>query len=234
MGRRARRLSLTALGGACAAVIVSGVAGVASGPPATASSPTKAGYTAALSGSTFLLKTQLTVPTLTCSTTQAGIAPGAYLTSTTSTTGGALFIACSGGSPVYQAVATVNNTRSVLSKLTVAPGDDLMITVSVDAAATTVAVKDATKATRQSVSGAGSAPTQLFVGDAAVPASGGNLLAVPPFGTIRFRTTTLNLVDLGSTSPAAVNMVNSASVVQIVTHKLSATGAAFNTTFAHS
>jgi Peptidase A4 family len=234
MNSRTGRLSLSALVTACAAVIVSGATGVASAPASSASSPNEAGYTATVSGSTFLLKTQFTVPTLTCSTAQAGIEPGAYLKTPTSVTGGGIFIACSGGIAGYEALATINNTRSALSTLRVAPGDDIVIRVAVSAAATTVAVVDATKAARQSLSGAGSAPTELLVGDAAVLSSGGGNLAVPSFGKIRFRTTTLNKVDLGASSPTAVNMVNSASVVQITTAKLSVTGAAFKTTFAHS
>jgi hypothetical protein len=234
MGLNARlvsRRSLTALGCASAALVVSGATAMAAAP-ATPTSHTEAGYTAAITGSTFLLKTQLTVPTLTCSG-QAGIQPGAYLTTATSSTGGAVYIACSAVTPVYEAVATINGVRTVLTKVTVAPGDAINISVSVSATATSVAVIDTTKATRQTLTGAGSAPTHLFVGDQAVPTSGG-LLAVPSFGKLRFRTTTLNKVDFGSTTPAAVNMANSANVVQITTGKLSVTGAAFVTTFAHS
>jgi hypothetical protein len=234
MNSRTGRLSLSALVTASAAVIVSGATGVASAAASSASSPNEAGYTATVSGSTFLLKTQFTVPTLTCSTAQAGIEPGAYLKTSTSTTGGGIFIACSGGIAGYEALATINNTRSALSTLAVAPGDAIVIRVSVSAAATTVVVLDTTKAARQSMSGAGSAPTQLLVGDAAVLSSGGGNLAVPSFGKIRFRTTTLNKVDLGAGSPTAVNMVNSASVLQITTGKLSSTGAAFETKFVHS
>jgi hypothetical protein len=231
--RRTHRLSLTALGSACAAIIVSGVTGVASGLPAT-SSPTEAGYTATVSGSTFVLKTQLTVPTLTCSTTQAGIQAGAYLENATSTTGGAIDLACSGRSAAFQAVATINNTPTVLTKLTIAAGDAISITVSVSATATTVVVVDTTKTTRESLSGTGSAPTHLLVGDTAVAASGGGNLAVPSFVKIRFKGTLLITVDLGASSPTAVNMVNAASVVQITAGKLSTAGTAFSTIFDHS
>jgi plastocyanin len=202
-------------------------------PTVTPTSHTEAGYTAAITGSTFLLKTQLTVPTLTC-TGQAGLQPGAYLMTATSSTGGAVYVACSAETPVYEAVATINGVRTVLTKVTVSPGDAVKFNVTVSATATSVAVIDATKGTRQSESGAGSAPTHLFVGDQAVPSSGGGYLAVPSFGKLRFRTTTLNKVDFGSTTPAAVNMANAANVVQITTGKLSATGAAFVTTFVHS
>lgn len=235
MGLNARlvsRMSLTAVGCASAALVVSGAMAMAAAP-ATPTSHTEAGYTAAITGSTFLLKTQFTVPTLTCSG-QAGIQPGAYLTTATSSTGGAIYVACSAKTPVYEAVATINGVRTVLTKVTVAPGDAINISVTVSATATSVAVIDTTKATRQTLTGAGNAPTHLFVGDQAVPSSGGGSLAVPAFGKIRFRTTTLNKVDFGSVTPAAVNMANSASVVQITTGKLSATGAAFVTTFAHS
>jgi hypothetical protein len=234
MNTRTGRLSLGALGGTCVAMIISAAPGVVLAAPSAASSPNQAGYTATVAGSTFLLKTQFVVPTLTCSTTQAGIEPGAYLTTATTVTGGGIFIACSGGVAGYEALATINNTRTALSKLSVAPGDDIKISVSVSATATNVAVVDATKATRQSVSGTGSAPTQLLAGDAAVLASGGGNLAVPTFGMIRFRTTTLNKVDLGASSPTAVDRVNSAGVVQITTGKLSTTGAAFETKFVHS
>jgi hypothetical protein len=229
---RVSRRSLTALGCAGAAVLVSGVTAMAA-PVATLTSQTEAGYTAAITGSSFLLKTQITVPSITCSG-QAGIQPGAYLTTATSSTGGSVYVACSAETPIYQAVATINGVRTVLTKVTVSPGDAININVTVSASATTVAVIDATKATRQSEAGAGSAPTHLFVGDQAVPKSGGGLLAVPSFGKLRFRTTTLNKVDFGSTTPSAVNMANASNVVQITTGKLSATGAAFVTTFAHS
>jgi hypothetical protein len=200
--------------------------------PVTPTSTTEAGYTAAISGSTFLLKTQFTVPSHTCNG-QAGIQPGAYLM-TTSSTGGGILVGCSAETPGYEAVAMINGVRTVLTKITVAPGDVINISVSVSASTTTVAVIDTTKATRQSETGAGIAPTHLFVGDQAVPASGGGLLAVPNIGKLRFRTTTLNKVDFGSTNPTAVNMANSANVVQITTGKLSATGAAFVTTWVHS
>ena len=103
------------------------------------------------------------------------------------------------------------------------------------ASATTVAVIDTTKATRQSEAGAGSVPTHLFVGDQAVPSQRWRLAGCSVnFGKLRFRTTTLNKIDFGSTTPAAVNMANAANVVQITTGKLSATGAAFVTTWVHS
>src|SRR5450759_5252123 len=97
MNSRTGRLSLGALGGTCAAMIISAATGVVLAAPSAASSPNEAGYTANVSGSTLLLKTQFIVPTLTCSTTQAGMEPGAYLTTATTMTGGGIFIACSGG-----------------------------------------------------------------------------------------------------------------------------------------
>jgi hypothetical protein len=226
------RRSLTALGCACAALVVSGATAMAAAP-VTPTSTTEAGYTVASTGSTFLLKTQFTVPTHACSG-QAGIQPGAYTMTATTSTGGGVLMGCSAETPGYEAVAMINGVRTVLTKVTVAPGDDINISVAVSASASTVAVIDTTKATRQSETGAGSVPTHLFVGDQAVPASGGGLLAVPNFGKLRFRTTTLNKVDFGSTTPSAVNMANSANVVQITTGKLSATGAAFVTTWVHS
>ena len=229
---RAVRISLAGSGIALTAMLLSAISGGAAGVT-NPNSTTEAGYTGPVSGSTLLLKTQLTVPTLSC-TGQAGLQPGAYLMTATSTSGGAIYVSCSANTPVYEAIAVVNNSRSVLSSVTIAPGDAINISVSVSATATSVAVIDTTKSTRQSVAGAGSAPTHLFVGDQAVPASGGGLLAVPAFGKIRFRTTTLNKVDFGSTNPTAVNMATSANVVQITTGKLSTTGAAFVTTFVHS
>jgi hypothetical protein len=227
------RRSLTALGCASAALVITGATAIAAAP-VTPTSTTEAGYTAAITGSTFLLKTQFTVPTLTCSG-QAGIQSGAYLiTGTSTSTGGGILVGCSAETPGYEAVALINGVRTVLTKITVAPGDAINVSVNVSASATNVAVIDTTKSTRQSEAGPGIAPTHLLVGDQSVGASGGGLLAVPNFGKLRFRTTTLNKVDFGSTTPTAVNMANSANIVQITTGKLSTTGAAFVLTFAHS
>ncbi|MDQ6878310.1 MAG: hypothetical protein M3082_11610 [Candidatus Dormibacteraeota bacterium] len=173
--------------------------------------------------------TSFKLEAISCSATNQGMAPGlAILNSTYGVAGGYIIESCATGTPVYSAVAVLNNARGL--PITVTVGDKISITVAVSSTATTVEVSDVTTHMARTRTGAGATPSALYVGINALSWAG-TLMAVPTFLTERFNSTTVNGAALSTTTPAAIDRTTSGAVIEIKTGKLNSVGTGFTEAF---
>lgn len=211
--------------------------GHAAGPAtaATTSNRTFAGYqTGVPAGSATVLTASFTVPALSCTTTDRGIAADAgVLVSKTASVSG-VFIGCVSGAAVYYPWVFVNGTETDYASSPVAVGDVIDLTTKVSTNRTRVQVTDVTTGVTQKIIGAGASAGAAFIGDDGWGDSSGNLEHVPAFGKLTFKTCVLDAMALASWRPQAYQRVNSIGTLQISNGNLWPGGTAFTTHFVHS
>ena len=180
------------------------------------------------------------LPSLTCTSTLAGVGPGTFMLTGTSTSsnfnGAAVLMECNGGTPTAQAQVIVDGVATGATN-TLFVGDLMRGTVSTSATTTTATIQDVTAGHTFTLtkSGAGAASLEELLMDDSLVSSTGSPLPVATFGKIPFGGI-VGGKPLGSVTPReAFNMETSTSVVQILTSGLGGKNKnIFLTTWKHS
>lgn len=181
------------------------------------------------------------VPALTCSSSgERGVAPMvAMLTGPASNeklnVAGILML-CDNGTPFEQPLLGVNSDVTT-SGHALAVGDELKVTITTSASATTATVADLTKGHSfvLTASGKGAAAVEAYIIDDSVRTPSGTQLPLYDFGTLSFTSCAVGGKPIGSVPGQAFNMETSTRVLQILTGPI--TGAqknAFLTTWKHA
>jgi hypothetical protein len=192
------------------------------------SSHTFAGYITAPAGVS-KVSAVFTIPTVTCGSSNQGIAPGLFLAGTSAFSGVATLAACQGGHASYTVAIIINSVESHV--LSIAGGNKVKGSVSVTASKTSVSFKDLTTGVSKSATGAGGAVSEALLGDDGVDFNHVQV-PVPTFKTNAFTSCLVGTAALGSTSPIAYNMTTTGGVLQVLTSALTG-GNAFIETFKH-
>jgi IPT/TIG domain len=161
------------------------------------------------------------IPSISCpSDTTSGIGPGAYMVAGPSGEdfdGADVSMQCSDGSLLTGEYVVVDNTNTEYSD-PVSPGDVIEASVSLTSTATTVTIKDLTKADRFSLVGtaSGASGVSEFVGVDTLSNSSG-VLPVPAFSSVKFSDSSLGGTPLGGTSPSALALTFGCAVTLLPT-----------------
>ena len=202
---------------------------------AATSNRTFAGYqTNVPAGSATVLTSSFTVPALSCTTTDRGIAADAGVLASKTASVSGVFIGCVSGVAVYYPWLLVNGTETDYSSNPVAAGDVIDLTTKVSTNRTRVQVTDVTTGVTQKIIGAGFSPRAAYAGDDGWGDSSGRLEHVPDFGKLTFKNCILDGKALASWRPQAYQRVNSIGTLQISTGNFWPGGTAFTTHFQHS
>jgi Peptidase A4 family len=136
---------------------------------------------------------------------------------------------CSGGQAEYSAWYEMYPAYPVTYSNTVEPGDVITETVSYSSSKYTLTLKDSTegwtKTTSKKESGLSRSSAEVV---AEAPYSGG-VLPLDNFGTVNFRSSTVNGASLSSTDPTGINMVSDSGVPEATISSLS--GGSFSITW---
>lgn len=176
-----------------------------------------------------------TLPTLTCTPTNAGIVPSLVFTnfSTNRFTSAGVYVQCLGGVPNYGSLVEINNHFSYLTQ-TLSAGDKIRFNIKVTATSTNVTITDVTNhsSVKSTVSGPGGGGTftGASVGDSAI---GSPPQPVAQFSTLAFSAIKVNNAPLGAGGPLSGSDMYNGATLQISASNLSQTGSGFTTTFAH-
>lgn len=176
-----------------------------------------------------------TLPTLTCTPTNAGIVPSLVFTNfgASNFTSAGVYVQCLGGVPNYGSIIEINNRFSFHSQ-TLNAGDKIRFNIKVTATSTSVSITDTTNhsSVKSSVSGPGGGGTftGASVGDSAI---GSGPEPVAQFSTLAFSAIKVNNAPLGAGGTLAGSDMYSGATLQISASNLSQTGSGFTTTFAH-
>ncbi|MHB1582442.1 MAG: hypothetical protein ACYCU7_17315 [Acidimicrobiales bacterium] len=180
---------------------------------------------------------EYTVPTLTCSGTRSGIAPGAFVDagspSAVKFDAAQVVMECINGQPVMRAAVEVNSVSNS-SSATIYPGDLIKVAVLTSATETVAKVVDMTSGHtfHFAKTGAGEPALQEYLIDNSVLARNGNNLPVVDFGALTFRSAEISGVPIGSVTPrGAYDLDSPKQVVEIHTGPINKAGYAFTTTF---
>jgi hypothetical protein len=161
------------------------------------------------------------IPSISCpSGTTSGIGPGAYMVAGPSGDdfdGADVSMQCSNGSLLTGEYVVVDNTNTQYSD-PVSPGDVIEASVSLTSTATTVTIKDLTKAERFSLEGTASGASGVaeYLGVDTLSNSSG-VMPVPALTSVRFSDTSLGGTPLGSTSPSALALTLGCAVTLVPT-----------------
>jgi hypothetical protein len=206
---------------------------------AAARSRTFAGYqTAVTAGSATSSAATFTVPALSCTTADRGIAADAGVAAnkfkTASVAG--VFLGCAKGKAVYFPWLLANGAESNYTTTHFSAGDVINLSASVTTSGITVQVTDVTKSVSvtNTITGAGASADAAWIGDDGWGSSTGALLGVPGFGKLAFTNCLIDGTALGGWHPQAYQRVNSHGTVQIATGGPWPGGTAFTTHYQHS
>lgn len=191
------------------------------GPSAAGSSATDstvfAGYEALSAASS--VTDRFVVPPISCTSgTTGGIGPGAYMVASGSEFDGAdVSLQCSGGTLLSGEYVIVNNSNTEYGN-PVAPGDVIEATVSLSETATTVTIKDLTKAHQFSLQGTGTGATAEaeFLGVDTLSGSSG-VLPVPPLTSVPFSHASIGTTPVGSVSTTRLTLTRGCGVTLLAT-----------------
>jgi hypothetical protein len=196
-----------------------------------------AGYeTAVTKGSSTTVLASFAIPTLTCTTTDRAIAPGAAIGTDNGKSASAafVFVGCVNGAASYFPGLVVNGREKDYTTTLFAAGDVIDLITKVSTNRTRVQVTDVTTGVTELKIRAGGSARFPSIGDEGWVTSSGALEHVPDFGKLKFRNCTVDGKTLAHWHPEAFQRVNSNGTVQIAIGSLSSTGIAFATRFEHS
>ncbi len=172
-----------------------------------------------------------TVPSITCSSAERGVAAGVFLIGSAPVFTSALAeAACSGGTAEYGAAIYVNDT--LITSLIVSPNDEIAVTVKESATSSKVTLDDITSGTTQSSGGSGGIATKWFIADDSL-VSGSVELGVPTFTSNAFTSASVDETALGSFTPRTEYERVKGSTVQLVPTSITG-GQSFNVLFKHN
>jgi hypothetical protein len=197
-------------------------------PTSTGSAPGYAGYDGVAPTSAVTVSASFVVPTISCPAADyLGTIPGVIVGRSDAFLGVGIALECFAGSAVYDPVVFFNGPFTHL-KLTINPGDTVVVKVAVGATAIGT-VADKTTGVTQKRSFTGFAAGYVDVGDDS-EYDYYSQLGVPDFGIAHFASVTVNGNPLSSISPSGYDMGNGATTL-IETGTLNSHGNAFTTTF---
>ncbi len=184
---------------------------------------------------------RFTIPTISCSPTNSGVGPGAFVITTKRVgrstvsyiNGAGLIVSCENNLATYQlATAVAGNERNAAI---VEPGDVIFVQVHVSSRATSVAIKDLTANQSETQSGAGAKPSYVSIGTAGIEQAGVQF-GVDNFSTVRFTNVVINGRTLAWWKPFAVERYRVEShkqVIQIRPSAIARGGESFTLSFIH-
>jgi hypothetical protein len=195
-----------------------------------------AGYALAKAPAIASASATLVVPKLlSCTATTSAVGAVVAVTTrsgtTVSSSGVLLVLECASGKPLYGAFGEIYGSPTFLP--VVAPGDTLLVTVSVTSTVLKVTFADATKHSSKTLSGPGAVGTAVDEG-MALATQGGNPLPIPNFGTMSFSAAKMDGKTPAAVHAVATDMRTKGGTLQIATGALSATGNRWTETFKHS
>jgi hypothetical protein len=180
----------------------------------------EAGYVTFLNATSETLTTTFTVPALTCTATNAGIAPGAFIfdgpTSAEKLDGAAVIDQCVSGKAQANAATVIAGATNNDTTHAVAAGDKIQVTVTVGTGGTSVKVQDLTtgRTFTDTASGTDTAPDAELPGvDAVISGSTLTQLPVPTFSGASFTSTMVGGTAIGTASPTAVQWVKGCAIL---------------------
>jgi hypothetical protein len=184
----------------------------------------------------FNLTARFVLPTLSCASATAGIAPYIYLAH--SQVG--VFVGCVDGKAHYFPFIDLNGHTTNYGSVTFKPGDTITLHLVEGPNSASLSVTEMKHKITEKKTGAGQQGLGFpGIGDGSWVLNG-HELPVPDFGTLRFEHCTRNGAALGAGgSPGTpvvfrYNRVNSHGVLQIQTSALSSNLGSFRTVFRHS
>lgn len=193
-----------------------------------------AGYqTGVTAGSATSSAASFTVPTLSCTTANRVIAPGAGAAAnnfkTASVAG--VSIGCQNGKAVYFPFLVANGAEANYTSTRFSAGDVINLSASVTTSGITVQVTDVTKnvSVATTITGAGASANAAWIGDESWYSSSGTRLGVPNFGKLTFTNCLIDGKAFGGWHPQAYQRVNGRGTVEIATGGFWPGGTTFNT-----
>ena len=209
----------------------------AAGPAAAAapiSNRTFAGYqTNVPAGSATVVTSSFTLPVLSCTTVNLGIAADAGVVANNTGSIAGVFIGCLNGAATYYPWLLVNGTETDYPSSPFAAGNVINLTANVSTTGTTVQVTDVTTGVTEQLTGAGFSTGAAYVGFDGWGNSSGQLMHVPSFGKLQFKSCLVDGKALASWRPQAYQRVNSVGTLQIATGAFWPGGTAFTTRYEH-
>ena len=198
------------------------------------SSGAQAGYEVTPTPTTASAGAHWTVPTVTCTTTGEGMAPGTFLfeSSNGAPVGVTVLIDCSSGSPTYTAYF-IGPSGVVASTVAVSAGDSLQSSVTQSANATTGTLKDTTTKTHQSFSDTGGTPGYAFLGIDTL-FNGTNTIPVPTFTNDPFSHALMDGMTPAAAGATALDLSINPPKINIKTSGLNTAGNKFKEVFKHN
>jgi hypothetical protein len=210
--------------------------GLLAGPAANPQSTAFGGYTEKPAAS-LTAGAGFKVPALTCTTTLAGVAVGAFIFNSVNTkalTGASVWVTCQKGLAVYYGALEANGKKASTTFIPKA-GDAIAVSVAQSTTGSKASLRDMTQAKSQSLSGTGTSNSVDLVGVDSILTTTSAQAPVPSFGAISYASATESGTTLAAGKAVAVDMANASKVVQILTGPLNvATGNRFTETFKHS
>jgi hypothetical protein len=204
-----------------------------------ATSTGQAGYFVTKAPASASASVKFTVPRLTCTSTNAGVAFGSTIftgTGTTSSyTAANLFVLCRGGAPLFAAVVAVN-AHATQGSFTPAAGDVITASVTESTTAAKAVLTDVTKSkilSARAVTGRTNALVLDGV-DTLLSNTTGKPLPIPNFGTENFRAGQEDGTTVHAAGAIAVDLKTATGVLKIHTGTLNAAGDVWNELFKHS
>lgn len=220
-----------------------GAADAVAGPALTPSFSSSNVADTSFAGWAFIPKTAtsvtalFTVPTLSCTSTHSGIAPGAFVDagspSAVKFDAAQVVMECVNGQPVMRPAVEVNSVSNT-SSAAVYPGDVIKVVVLTSATETVAKVVDMTSghAFHFGKTGASEPALEEYLIDNSVLARDGNSLPVVDFGMLAFRSAQISGAPIGSVTPSgAYDLDSRKQVLEIQTGPINKAGYAFTTTF---
>ena len=204
--------------------------------PTIASSRQFASYALAPAPATVSASTTLVVPKVAgCPSTSTGVDAAVLVTTgsgaTASASAGDVFLSCNHGQPHFGLGFLLNGART--SFLDPAPGDTIVLGVSVTSTKVMVGIYDRTKGFAKIVSGPGAVGVKVFLGMFAVTGTG-PLEPIPNFGAMSFGSASIDGSTPAAVHAVATNMKNRTGTLQIATSPLGAAGNSWTENFKHS
>ena len=193
--------------------------------PLFRSSSVDAGYRLTVVKKTASVSATVVVPTATCTSTDEFMSLGVFVVrSRVATSGSAVQIDCSGGSPQYTGVCYSYNGGIAWS---VNPGDTVQFSYQTPHGL--CALSDTTNGQGGNLEFGPTRGTLVLVG-VAPRVSGGVASPIPTFTNIPFSSASINGVTIAASGALRFNLVGN-GVVEIVTSKLNSSGDGFTETF---
>jgi hypothetical protein len=147
------------------------------------------------------------VPRITCQHPFGGVGPSVLVysnvnsrTGTHRTSGGGVGVACENGQPFYQSVFILNDKTRQSGLIKFAPGDVVVVSVTVAPGGSEVTIEDVTTSESKTHTGAGKVASQTFIGDSSVNVNGVNG-KLNPFTKTHVSNVLIDNTPLGSNHP---------------------------------